>query len=351
MIDLNTHQFIAGTEGSKLAPSGVGWQQEAKEFRRDVLQGLRRHHKQLPCKYFYDERGSRLFDAICELDEYYVTRTELAIMRRHAGAMADCVGRDAILIELGSGSSTKTPLLLRCLESPVAYVPIDISREHLLAAARGLARAMPTITILPVIGDFTDELKLPATNRPARRQVVYFPGSTIGNFSPDGTRTILARIAGLAGPGGGALIGIDLVKDPEVLNRAYNDSRGITAQFNLNLLKRINRELGGTFDLSSFAHAAAYDPRHRRVEMRLISRRAQTVCVGGEAIEFQAGEAIVTEHSHKHTLPGFAALAAGSGLTLRRSWVDDSRHFAVLYFDIPRDPSLAERTSAEDPRS
>lgn len=346
MIDLNTHHFIADTEGSNLAPPGVGWQQEAKDFRRDVLQGLGRPNKQLPCKYFYDERGSRLFDAICELDEYYVTRTELAIMRRHAGAMADCVGRDAVLVELGSGSSTKTPLLLQRLESPVAYVPIDISREHLLAAARRLTRAMPTITILPVVGDFTSELRLPATSRQARRKVVYFPGSTIGNFSPDGTRTILARIAALAGPGGGALIGVDLVKDPEVLNRAYNDSRGITAQFNLNLLERINRELGGTFDLDGFAHEAAYDPRHRRVEMRLVSRRNQTVCIGGKAIPFQAGEPIVTEHSHKHTLPGFAALAADSGLTLRQSWVDDLRHFAVLYFDIPRDTSLTKPTSS-----
>jgi dimethylhistidine N-methyltransferase len=301
------------------------------EFRADVLAGLSRGPRRLPCKYFYDRRGSELFDRICELEEYYPTRTELAIMRAFGVEMAAAIGPRASVIELGSGSSVKTRLLIEALSDPADYIPVDISREHLHAAAARLAAAYPALRIRPLWADFTRGIRQPHSGRSIKR-VVYFPGSTIGNFGPRQSRRLLARIARLVGPGGGLLIGIDLVKDRSPLVAAYNDRAGVTAAFNLNLLSRVNRELGGTFDRAAFSHRAVYNSAKRRIEMHLVSMREQVVAVDGERFEFQYGETICTEHSHKYTVEGFTALAAAAGLRFVRGWTDPRHWFAVLYF-------------------
>jgi dimethylhistidine N-methyltransferase len=303
------------------------------EFRADVLAGLSRQPRRLPCKYLYDRRGSELFDWICELEEYYPTRTELAIMRAFSGEMAAAIGPRARLIELGSGSSVKSRLLIEALSDPAEYVPVDISREHLHGAAARLARAYPTLRIRPLCGDFTRGLHLPPS-RPSIKHVVYFPGSTIGNFGPRESRRLLAHIARLVGPRGGLLIGIDLVKDRRKLVAAYNDAAGVTAAFNLNLLARINRELRGDFDRAAFRHQAIYNSAKRRIEMHLVSTREQAVAVDGQRFEFEPGETICTEYSHKYTIDGFAALAGSAGLSLVRAWNDPRRLFAVLYFTV-----------------
>lgn len=310
---------------------------ETAQFLADVLRGLRRRFKTLPCKYFYDEAGSRLFDRICELDEYYVTRTELAIMRRYAAAMAAAVGPNAILIEYGSGSSTKTRLLLDALTrgahaTPLAaYVPVDIARGHLLAAARSIADAYPDLDVLPVCADFTAPFDLPSVAKPVARRVIYFPGSTIGNFGPRAAAKLLGGMAAECGPDGGILIGVDLQKDPHLLHAAYDDAVGVTRDFNLNLLARINRELDGDFRLDRFRHHAFYEPRHGRVEMHLISLADQAVCVGPARFRFRDGESIRTECSYKYTLGGFRELAASVGLEVGRVWTDERRLFSVQY--------------------
>jgi dimethylhistidine N-methyltransferase len=301
------------------------------EFRVDVLAGLSRRRRRLPCKYFYDRRGSELFDRICELDEYYPTRTELAIMRALAHEMAAAIGPRATLIELGSGSSLKTRLLIDALPDVAQYIPVDISGAHLHDAAARLARDYPDLRIMPLCTDFTRGIRLPRSLG-SHKRVVYFPGSTIGNFVPQEARQLLARIARLVGPSGGLLIGIDLVKDRRTLVAAYNDDEGVTAAFNLNLLDRINRELAGTFDRAAFRHLAVYDAARRRVEMHLASTRQQTVLVGGKRFEFEPGETICTEYSHKYTIVQFTAWAAAAGLRLNHAWTDPRQWFAVLYF-------------------
>ena len=305
-----------------------------RAFLRDVLNGLRAPQKHLPSKYFYDRRGSELFDVICELDEYYPTRCEMAVMDRFAGEMGEQIGAGAMLVEYGSGSSVKTRYLLDGLEDPVAYVPVDISGDYLQSTARKLARDYPHIEILPLCGDFTDDLVLPRPSRPASHAAVYFPGSTIGNFLPAQAASLLRRITALCGSGGGLLIGIDLKKDVAIIEAAYNDRSGITAEFNLNLLRRINRELNADFDLNQFQHRAVYNRDLGRVEMYLISRRAQVVAVGRELIEFAPGEVICTEYSHKYMVDEFTAMASSAGLTIRRVWTDDKGYFAVLHFAI-----------------
>jgi dimethylhistidine N-methyltransferase len=301
---------------------------------REVLAGLARPHKQLPCKYFYDERGSRLFDEICELEEYYLTRCELAILRRHAGQMAGRLGPACALIEYGSGSSLKTRLLLDRLDRPAAYVPVDISGEHLLRSARELARAYPGLEVAPVCADFTRPFTLPPLRQSPRRRVVYFSGSTIGNFGPAEATALLAGIARLCGPGGGLLIGVDLKKDRAILEPAYDDTRGVTAAFNLNLLARINRELGADFDLGRFRHRAFYNEGAGRIEMHIVSRAAQTVHVGGTAFELAEGETICTEYSYKYGLDEFRDLAARAGLALEQVWTDEKGLFSVQYLGV-----------------
>ena len=303
-------------------------------FQDDIVTGLNSNPRSLPCKYFYDERGSQLFDEICELDEYYLTRSEISIMKKYAPEMADQIGTGVMLVEYGSGSSIKTRLLLDHLQDPVAYVPVDISRDHLQRVANDLSFAYPHIEVLPVCADFTADFDLPISKRTATHNAVYFPGSTIGNFQPRSVRAMLARIAPLCGTGGGLLIGIDLQKDVDIIESAYNDAKGVTAQFNLNLLSRINRELDGEFDVGQFEHQAVYNDEMGRVEIYLVSQCDQTATVGDESFEFADGETICTEYSHKYTIDGFAELAAEVGLTLHRHWTDDRQLFAVLHFVV-----------------
>jgi len=313
------------------APNLHDYEPTLADDRAQILAGLREPQKRISPKYFYDQRGSQLFDRICELPEYYPTRTELAIMRAEGSAIADAVGERACLIEFGSGSSVKIRLLLQSLRRLVAYVPVDISREHLLAAARGLARDFPGIEMLPVCADFTQPFALPETRRPVARRVAWFPGSTIGNFEPAQALALLQVIRGQVDDQGGLLIGVDLQKDTARLERAYNDAAGVTAEFNLNLLRRLNRELGGNFDLHAFRHRAIYNREHGRIEMYLVSQRAQQARVGGTTLEFAEGERILTEYSHKFTLAGFAVMAAQAGFEVQQVWTDPDALFSVQY--------------------
>jgi len=303
-------------------------------FRHDVLRGLSLPKKDLPCKYLYDERGSALFDEICELDEYYLTRTELAILHRHVAEMAEAIGGDAEIIELGSGSGLKTRLLLEHLREPRAYLPVDISVEPLRRSASDLSRRFPAIEIIPVCDDFTGEFELPATGPDPARRVVYFPGSTIGNFRPAAAQRLLRSIARLVGRGGGLLIGFDLDKDESIIWPAYNDRRGISAAFNLNLLARINRELGADFDLDAFAHRADYWRTEERVELTLVSRREQRVRISEQSITFDAGEPIHTEDSYKYTLEHFARLTDRAGFSIECQWFDEKRYFCVQFLTV-----------------
>lgn len=307
---------------------------ESGSFLADVLSGLSKPRKSLPTQYLYDEEGSRLFDEICELPEYYPTRTELGIMDARAGEMADAIGSDALVVEYGSGSSTKTRLLLEALDTPVAYVPVDISKEHLMRSARTLAARFETLEVLPVCADFTVAFDVPEPKRSPKRRIVYFPGSTIGNFEPDGAVALLRTMAREAGPGGGLLIGVDLRKQASVLEAAYDDAQGVTAAFNLNLLTRANRELGANFDVSAFKHRAPYDEQAGRIEMLLVSQVAQVVSIGDHRFHFEAGEEIHTEYSHKYTVEAFAALAAQAGFRPVQVWTDNHALFSVHYLEL-----------------
>ena len=303
----------------------------------DVLEGFSKPHKALPCKYFYDERGSQLFDQICELDEYYLTRCEQAIMDQCVGEMAFQLGEGVMLVEFGSGSSTKTEVLLENLIAPAAYVPLDISEEHLLSTADGLRERFPEIEILPLVADFTKPFVLPTSKIKPSHCAVYFPGSTIGNFRPETAQLLLQKIAKLLGSEGGLLIGIDLQKDPDVILDAYNDSLGITDKFNLNLLSRINRELDADIDVDQFEHLAIYNERLGRVEIYLVSCCEQVVEVNNRRFRFTEGEKIFTEYSHKYTVEGFSQLAATAGFELHRHWTDANDFFAVLHLVLPDD--------------
>jgi dimethylhistidine N-methyltransferase len=320
----------------KLLPEIVETGAPRMAFLEDALCGLRKSAKELPCKYFYDQNGSQLFERICELQEYYLTRTELAILHRHVGAIADCLGRGCILIELGTGAGIKTRLLLDHLDTPAAYVPIDISRESLLQSADKLRQRYPRLPILPVCEDFSATLALPSLPRgnTGGRRVVYFPGSTIGNFGPVDAAALLDRIARVCEPDGGLLIGMDSTKDPALLVPAYNDSAGVTAAFNLNLLARMNRELGADFRLERFRHQAIYNPDQGRIEMYLISQEDQVVHLDGLAIRFQREEPICTEHSYKYALAKFTAFAQAAGFRLLHCWTDDRELFNVVYLTV-----------------
>lgn len=309
----------------------------AHRFRADVLAGLSHPQKRLPAKYFYDAAGSQLFDRICELPEYYPTRTELGILRRYAPTMAEWCGPDCLLIELGAGSLTKVRFLLDHLEWPAGFVPVDVSGDHLRAASRALADEYPTLTVRPVAADFTTPFAMPSL--PAQRRVVYFPGSTIGNFEPAEADALLRQVARLVGPGGGLILGVDLRKPEDVLEAAYNDAAGVTAAFNCNLLARINRVLGGDFDLTAFRHHAFYNAAQSRIEMHLVSERRQRVRVGPAAFDFRPGETIHTENSHKYDVQEVADRAAGCGLHLAATWTDERSYFAVLGLTAQSTPS------------
>jgi len=302
----------------------------------DALAGLSKSPKRLPSKYFYDARGSELFERICEQPEYYPTRTELAIMRGQVGAIAAALGPNVRLVEYGSGSGLKTRLLLKSLEAPVAYVPVEISRSALAESVAGLEREFPGIEMLPVCTDFTQPIRLPRAARAPRQTVVYFPGSTLGNFGPDDALRLLRQMRNEAGQGGGALaggvlVGIDLVKDTAALEAAYNDAAGVTAEFTLNLLVRMNHELGADFDLAAFRHRARWHPLAERIETHIVSRREQEVHIDGRTFHFDASEAMLVEYSCKYTLEGFARFAARAGLRVAGVWTDPARQFSVQW--------------------
>lgn len=303
----------------------------ANRFREDVIEGLSRPRKALVPKYFYDEVGSALFEAICALPEYYPTRTELAMMEAHAPAVARHIGPRCALVEFGSGASRKSRLLIEAAQ-PGVYVPIDISREMLRSAAEGLHRSFPDMPVVAVCADYSVPFALPPLERfGVRRRVMYFPGSTIGNFDPDEAVAFLSRLAKLAGPGGGLVIGVDLRKEKAVLGAAYDDPIGVTAAFNLNLLARINRELGANFDVRGFRHVAFYAEDRGRIEMHLESLKDQVVHIGDVAFAFGIGETIHTENSYKYSVPEFQALASCAGFSPRDCWVDDAQRFSIHY--------------------
>ena len=304
-------------------------------FLDDVVTGLSLRQKALPPKYFYDERGSRLFEAICELPEYYPTRTELAMLETSASDIASQIGPRAAVVEYGSGSGRKTSVLLRAL-NPSAYVAIDISGEQLRDAASGLAAAFPDVRVVAICADYTHTAHLAKLETiAAARRVVYFPGSTVGNFTVPEAVDFLTNARAVAERGGGMLVGVDLKKHPATLYAAYNDAQGVTAEFNLNLLHRINRELGGDFDIGAFEHRAHYDKKIGRIEMHLAARRAQRVRVAGHTFEFTAGETIHTENSYKYSVAEFQALARGVGFEPVRVWVDPNELFSIHYLAVP----------------
>lgn len=306
-------------------------------FLADAVAGLTASPKHLPSKYFYDERGSALFERICELDEYYLTRTELAIMHQHAPAMAAALGPSVQLIEPGSGASIKGRLLLEHLDRPAAYVPIDISTEHLLRWADRLQRDLPGLHVHPLAADFTTPFDVPAAPG-ARRRVIFFPGSTIGNLHPGEAQNWLAQMASVAGSGGGLLIGVDLLKDVATLEAAYNDAAGVTRAFNLNLLARLRRELSINIPVEHFEHRAVFNASAGRVEMHLDCRQAHAFRAGDTTVRFDAGESIHTENSYKYDLDQFQLLAARAGWRRAACWLDDAALFSVQYFecDSPR---------------
>jgi L-histidine Nalpha-methyltransferase len=305
----------------------------ADELTSGVLAGLKKTPKELSPMWFYDEIGSSLFDSICDLPEYYITRTELGIMHDHAAEMAERIGPRAALIELGSGTSVKTRLLLDHLESLAAYVPIDISREHLLDSAGELARDYPELSIVPVCTNFTQSLRLPIQVVRARRRIVYFPGSTLGNFEEHEAQRLLRMMRAMVGSSGAVLIGIDLKKNPQTLERAYDDSSGLTAAFNLNALRHLNHELGANFDLHAFEHCALWVEDKSRIEMHLVSKRDQVVMIGDETIEIARGEHLRTEYCHKYTLESFDHLATSADLAATRVWLDPEKKFSVQFLE------------------
>ena len=302
-------------------------------FYKEVIDGLRRDPRAIPPKFFYDERGSHLFDAICQTAEYYPTRTEIRILRDNAAEIAQLFGAGCLLVEPGSGNSAKVRVLLDDLR-PCAYMPMDISRDYLLAAAENLCADYPWLQVHAACTDFTKPMQLPYCPKGARR-VAFFPGSSIGNFEPTQAVGFLGNIARMVGPRGGLLVGVDLKKDPERLNAAYNDAQGITAAFNLNLLARVNRELDADFDLDAFTHHAFYNEALGRIEMHLISRGAQRVRIDGERFDFLPGQGIHTESSYKYHIEEFQALAREAGFAPVRVWTDAERLFSVHYFNVP----------------
>ena len=303
------------------------------EFLADVVAGLSAEQKTLPCKYLYDEAGSQIFEQICELEDYYLTRTEAEIFATNLEAIAQTLGPNVSIIEPGAGNCEKAQPLLAAMENPEAYIPIDISPEILLAAESRIEQALPGLAVSPVVGDFT----APDTwgeKLTGARQVIFFPGSTIGNFGQEQARSLLQSFATRLASGDAILLGVDLVKDSIVLERAYHDDQHSTEAFNKNLLRRINRELGGDFDLEAFAHRAFYHPLKQRVEMHLVSLRSQQVTIAGVTFTFEEGETIHTENSHKYTMKSLESLLAHAGFQPRRYWTDTNKHYALCYAEI-----------------
>jgi L-histidine Nalpha-methyltransferase len=305
---------------------------ESAEFLADVIAGLSSNPRTIPYKYFYDDHGAAFFQKICELPEYYVTRTEIDILDRSRADIASQLGPNVELIGLGTGAGTKTRILIEALENPSVYIPVDISEKQLRQSTALFRKIFPSLEILPVCADYLQPVVLPSPSRQPARNIVYFPGSTIGNFEPEEAVQFLRRIANVCRGGGGLLIGVDLKKDRQVLEAAYNDSAGVTAKFNLNLLKRINRELGATFDLDQWRHRAVYNSNAGRIEMHLISGADQFVHLNEHKFNFRRGENIITEYSYKYSPDEFAALAAQAGFDFVRMWTDEAALFGIFYF-------------------
>ena len=317
-----------------LAFEGPAADEPIRSFEEEVRWGLSQGVKRLSPKHLYDEAGSALFDRICSLDEYYLTRTELQIMREHGAEMAGAIGPEAQVIELGAGSVVKIRLLLEQLDRPAAFAPVDISGEHLEAAASELSTDYPHIPIVPVVADFTRQFRIPAPARIPARRVVYFPGSTIGNFETEDAKALMRAVAAMLDPGDGLLIGVDLVKPEPVLQAAYDDREGTTAAFITNVLARLNRELDGDFELASFDYLAEWQVEPSRMAMFLVSNRDQMVRVAGQRYGFRAGERLLVEYSHKYTLERFAAFAEDTGFRVDRVWTDPKRHFSVQMLTV-----------------
>jgi dimethylhistidine N-methyltransferase len=314
-----------------------------EELWREVREGLRRSPPILPPKLFYDARGARLFEKIMRLEAYYPTRTEIGILRGHVDRMAERAGPDVLLLEPGSGSGEKTRLLLQALESPVAYVPVDVASVQLATFAQEVRREHPSLEVLPVVADYTRPFPVPRPRRQPRRTVAFFPGSTVGNLEPPAARAFLAHLAEETGPRGGLLIGVDLVKDAAMLEAAYNDPEGVTAEFNRNMLRHLNRILGADFDPKAFDHHAPWLEAEGRIEMRLVSRLDQRVTFrpGLEDeppfhLDLPRGRFLVTEHSNKYTLQGFRRLTEAAGWRTVETWTDADEWFAVQFLE--RDP-------------
>lgn len=303
-------------------------------FQRDVLEGLRAVPKRLPSKLLYDERGSQLFDAITHLPEYYLTRTEISIFEEHLPKMAALVGPNALVIEFGTGAGVKTRMLLAALEEPRAYIPIDISQEHLLRSSHALKIEFPTLDIQPLWTDYTDGLALPKVRDGSGRSVIFFPGSTIGNFEPTEATEFLKRCASLVGTNGALLIGFDRAKEKRILDAAYNDSEGVTAEFNLHLIERIAQEFDVSISPNDFEHFAFFNDQESRIEMHLVSRSAQHILLADEEIYFDEGEHIITEYSYKYSEGAFQKLLAASGFKTERSWTDEKNFFEVCYATV-----------------
>lgn len=304
----------------------------------DVLRGLSQRPRALPCKHFYDKEGSLLFDQICELPEYYLTRDETALLATHLDAIADAVGPRGVLVEFGSGSSTKTRMLLDRLPDLARYVPIDISAQHLHDTAAELRQRYPSLSVDPVVADYANAApELGALRRAGAgaHVTVFFPGSSIGNFEPDDAVALLGRMRRLAGPSGVVLVGADTGARPDEVRAAYDDAQGVTAAFNLNLLARINRELGADFALDRFRHEAVWQPTTRRIEMRLVSATSQDVTVAGRRFHFDADERVVTEHCHKYGVEQFHAMARRAGLEPRRCWYGPGERMAMHELMVP----------------
>lgn len=302
---------------------------DGEGMRIQVLDGLSMQPKQLPSKYFYDQNGSDLFEAICAQPEYYLTRAELALTRTHIDTITAALGPHVLLVEYGSGSGIKTRLLLEHLVEPVAYVPVEISRSALQACIGRLGKRFPDIEMLPVCADFTQPFEVPESRYRQRRRVIYFPGSTIGNFESRQAVELLRQMHVEMGASGAALVGVDLVKDTAMIEAAYNDAAGITARFTLNMLTHINRELDADFDLDGFEHHAHYNPMAARIETSIISRRAQDVRVAGTVFHFAAGESMHVEYSCKYSPESFARLAERAGLRVQRVWQDPDELFSL----------------------
>ena len=297
----------------------------------EIVDGLNQPEKMISPKYFYDERGSQLFEEITRLPEYYPTETELGIMRDSIDEIAELVGTQASLIEFGSGSSLKTRVLLEHLNELAVYVPVDISEDHLVDSATKIRSEFPGLEVLPVVADFTKPFQLPSPAIMPIRNIVYFPGSTIGNFTDDAAQELLDVMYQEAGVGGALLIGVDLQKDPAIIERAYNDSKGVTAEFNLNMLRHLNRDYEADFDLDAYEHNAEYNRDKGRIELRLVSDKDQEFNVGDESFSIAKDEAILTEYSHKYTLEGFATMAEKAGFSVEHVWTDADRLFSVQF--------------------